>query len=71
MTGRPLRWLLLGGEFTDTTTAATGAGDGVGRPPAELLIARGAGATARDQEGRTARQRSAPGVAPCLALPSS
>jgi ankyrin repeat protein len=36
---------------------------------AKLLIERGADATLKDQEGRTARERSAPGVEPCLALP--
>jgi hypothetical protein len=35
---------------------------------AELLLAHGADPSLRDQEGRTARDRAAPGTDPCLAL---
>jgi ankyrin repeat protein len=36
---------------------------------ATLLIERGADASLRDQEGRTAKERSAPEAEPCLRLP--
>jgi len=36
---------------------------------ASLLLERGADPTLRDQEGRTASERSAPGTAPCRTLP--
>ncbi len=37
------------------------------REMAELLLSRGADPSLRDQEGRTARDRAAPGTGPCLA----
>ena len=41
----------------------------VGEVHATLLLQRGADPTLTDQEGRTAKERSAPDTAPCLALP--
>jgi ankyrin repeat protein len=36
---------------------------------AKLLLQRGADATLKDQEGRTAKERSAPEAGPCRSLP--
>jgi tankyrase len=51
-------------HFRDTPLMAACA-KGLGEM-AELLLAHGADPALRDQEGRTARDRAAPGTQPCL-----
>ena len=54
-------------RFGDTPLIAACAKGNVSS--AALLIQRGADATIQDQEGRTAKERSAPDTAPCRSLP--
>jgi ankyrin repeat protein len=56
-------------QFLDTPLMAACA-KGLGEM-AELLLTHGADPALRDQEGRTARERAAPGTAPCLRPPST
>jgi ankyrin repeat protein len=54
-------------QFGDTPLIAACAKGNVAS--VTMLLQRGADATLKDQEGRTAKERSAPEAEPCLRLP--